>query len=74
MPTATVDDEVNAHTGGWTDIGGTCHPAHCPASQPTEGAAQQRERQGGRPGVGQLPLKEVIMTHISTTTAAVGTR
>ena len=34
----------------------------------------QRTRQCGRPRLSQQPVKEVIMTHVSTTTAAVGTQ
>jgi hypothetical protein len=34
----------------------------------------QRARQCDRPRVSQEPVKEVIMTHISTITAAVGTQ
>ena len=34
----------------------------------------QRAKQCGRPRASQQPAKEVIMTHISTTTAAVGTQ
>jgi len=34
----------------------------------------QRVRQCGRPRASKQPVREVIMTHISTTTAAVGTQ
>jgi hypothetical protein len=64
---------VNSHSGGWTDKREPITRPTALGQRPKE-LRGQRARRCGRPRVSEQAVKEVIMTHISTTTAAVGTQ